>query len=407
MKCITKLISIIFLLNNIAILQAQSLEDYIRMAWKHAPEMKAAEYRILQARATELSGRALPDTKITSGIYFLQPETRVGNQQYSLGISQTMPWPGTLDAKKKWLEQNTLVRSFDTAVVKKQIKLYVSTLYYEMFEKNQVILILKENKKILQSYEDMALASLENNRVSMNDVLRIRIQKNQLHARIYKTINELKSLREEFNRILGRNPDAPVFLMDKADVEDINIHVNQLENHPVLQQIREKTEQYQREQNYYRQQNKPGIILGLNYINVIPRNDMFIPNNGKDILVAQVGLKIPLFNTTYKAQTRKAKFKAEENRMMYAYRKRAFENQRTQIMKDYENEMINVMTAQKNIEEAQRMINLSLKSYETGMIDYEHILEFQMQKLKYQLLEIQAIKNVLSVKARAEYLNGH
>ncbi|GEM_PF-6873500 len=406
MKDTIKIISIIFLLFN-SILQAQSLDEYIRMAWQHAPEMKAANYRILQAEANEISAHALTDTKISTGIYLLQPETRVGNQQFALGALQEFPWPGTLKAKKKWLAHQTLMQSYDTTLVKRQLKLYVSTLYYELFEKNQTVLILKENKKILQSYEDMALASLENNRANINDVLRIRIQKNQLHARIYKTLNELKALQEEFNRLLGRPVDAHVELPAKLRVENLNIPEQSLENHPALEQIKEKSKQYELKQNYLRKQNKPKITLGVNYINVFQRNDMVVINNGKDILAVQIGLKIPLFNTHYKAQIKKTEWKTKETEMLYAYRLREFENELSNVLKLYENELINVMTAQKNTEEAQRMINISLKSYETGMLDYENILDFQLQKLKYQLMEIQAVKNAFSAKAKAEYLIGN
>ena len=193
----------------------------------------------------------------------------------------------------------------------------------------------------------------------------------------------------------------------KLRVENLNISEQSLENHPALEQIKEKSKQYQLKQNYLRKQNKPKITLGVNYINVFQRNDMVVINNGKDILAAQIGIKIPLFNTHYKARIKKTEWKTKEIEMLYAYRLREFENELSIVLKQYENELINVMTAQKNTEEAQRIINISLKSYETGMLDYENILDFQLQKLKYQLMEIQAVKNAFLAKAKAEYLIGN
>ena len=60
--------------------------------------------------------------------------------------------------------------------------------------------------------------------------------------------------------------------------------------------------------------------------------------------------------------------------------------------------------AQKNEVEVQRAISIDFKTYETGLLDYDNIVGLQLQKIMYQLTEIEATKGALIAKASIEYL---
>lgn len=65
---------------------------------------------------------------------------------------------------------------------------------------------------------------------------------------------------------------------------------------------------------------------------------------------------------------------------------------------------MNVVAAQKNKVETQLAINVDLKAYETGILDYDKILRLQLQKIKFQLMEIEAVKTAFVSKSKSEYL---
>lgn len=60
------------------------------------PGVAAAEARARAARQRLPQVRTLPDPQASLTAYLASPETRTGPQRFSLGISQTLPWPGKL-----------------------------------------------------------------------------------------------------------------------------------------------------------------------------------------------------------------------------------------------------------------------------------------------------------------------
>ncbi len=384
--------------------KAQSLEDYIRMAYKNTAEIKASRYGVEAIRSMEQSARSLPDTRITGGMFLLQPETRVGAQTFSAGITQEFPWFGTRKARETWYREKTREKAFDTILVRKELAYRIKVLYYEMYEKNRAIGILKDTRKILQSYEDMAMAALENNRATMNDVIKIRIQKNQLHARIYQYFNDLENLQRAFNRLLERPPDAPVNLPANLDVNTIFVPEPNPGQHPLARRKLQHQKVLDRREKAVRREAKPRWIIGTNYIAVENRQGITLPQNGKDILLAQIGLKIPLFNKNYSARLQQIRLEKQETEMLYQTTLKKLLDEWDAANTLLENQLVLVMAAQKNARETQRAINISLKAYETGMLDYDNILRLQMQKLDFQLKELQAVKRSFTAKAKLEYL---
>jgi outer membrane protein TolC len=389
-----------------ASIQAQNLDDYIQIAIANAPEIKAANYKVKQAEVKETGAVSYKNTRLNFGVYIWQPQTRVGNQVFTTSVSQELPWFGTLKKKKEWLTAETRLSTIDVDLAKRQIAYQVKELFYKMYEKNKAVEILKDNKQILKSYEDMAMAALSNNRATMNDVIKIRIQKNQLHARIFMYLNDLEVLKADFNRLLQRQISAPVNLPQDIDLSAVLVKQATVESHPTLEKLQQQQAVLDKQSQFVKKDGQPKIILGLNYTNVKARlnfNDSF---NGHDILMPQVGLTIPIFNKKYKTEIKRLqwqKAQVEEDRLA---QKRNLENALAEAKNAFENQTILLLAAEKNERETQRAINISLKAYETGILDYDNILRLQLQKLNFSLKQIEAVKNAMLAKAKMDYLSG-
>ncbi len=392
------------LLFGMNFLQAQSLEDYIQMALKNSSiiKNKIADEKIAESKILEAD--AFPDTQINFGIYALQPETRVGNQVTKIGIGQQIPWFGTNKAKENWLSEAAGLKKYDTDLAKRNLTYQVKVLYYKMYEKQKLIEILKENKQILKTYEDMALGALSNNLTTMAEVLKIRARKNELHARIYEAIQDLEALKRQFNRLLERNLDEPVNLPARLDATDIFIRKKTLAQFPTLQKIKQSKEMYEAEKQWIKKQSKPKIRFGVDYISVQERTDMTVTNNGKDILMPSLGLSIPVFNRKYKSKITQTELKAKQTEWAYTEQKIQLENMLDDLETDFHNQLTNVLTADKNVKDTQLAIDVSLKAYETGMLDYDKILRLQLDKIQFQLKSLQATVRAFVIKARVEYL---
>lgn len=383
----------------------QTLDDYIQIAKVNNPtiKVKVAAYNLENEKVNEIG--KLQNTNMSLGVFALTPETRVGAQQFKVGLSQKLPWFGEFIAEKNLQKSKAKVFNYDAILSERDLIYQVKKAYYDLYQKQAMTKILDENKLILEVYEKMALAALENNKASMSDVLRIRVEKNELNSTIFQNINDIDMLSNNFNRLLQRETNQSLNITDSLNVFNILIENQTIESHPILEKLNAKNEIYKSKLKVINKKQAPEISLGLDYFSVAKRANFNDVDNGKDILMPSLSLSVPLFNFK-KFDSQKKQVAIEEDML-----KNSFENQKKELEIALQNaalllnnSIIDVVAAQKNKTEIQQAINVDLKAYETGILDYDKILRLQVQKITYQLKEIKATKNAFVAKAKIDYL---
>lgn len=383
----------------------QTLDDYIQIAKVNNPtiKVKVAAYNLENEKVNEIG--KLQNTNMSLGVFALTPETRVGAQQFKVGLSQKLPWFGEFIAEKNLQKSKAKVFNYDAILSERDLIYQVKKAYYDLYQKQAMTKILDENKLILEVYEKMALAALENNKASMSDVLRIRVEKNELNSTIFQNINDIDMLSNNFNRLLQRETNQSLNITDSLNVFNILIENQTIESHPILEKLNAKNEIYKSKLKVINKKQAPEISLGLDYFSVAKRANFNDVDNGKDILMPSLSLSVPLFN--FKKFDSQKKQVAIEEEML----KNSIENQKKELEIALQNaalllnnSIIDVVAAQKNKTEIQQAINVDLKAYETGILDYDKILRLQVQKITFQLKEIKATKNAFVAKAKIDYL---
>jgi len=397
-----KTITILTILVSITI-NSQTLDEYISIAKENNStiKLKTATYELAKEKINEVG--TYQNTNLSLGIFALTPETRVGSQLFKVGASQKMPWFGEFDAQKDAVKAKAEIKQYDIALSERDLDFNVKKAYYNIYEQLVITNILKDNKLILKTYENMALAALSNNRATMSDVLRIRVQKNELHSKIFQNINSIKTLGINFNKLLQRE-ETPLFIADSLNVLDILVKNTKINSHPSLEKINEFNKVYKSQEKLIDIDKKPKIAIGLDYIFVDGYNNLNPAQNGKDVLMPKVSIGIPIFNKKHKSQYKQIKIQQEILVDAFENQKNNLEIALDQAKLDLDNAILTVVAAQKNKTEIQRAINVDLKAYETGILDYDKILRLQLQKIRFQLMEITAIKKAFIAKSKVEYL---
>ena len=403
MKKIIVIISLFLGVNSFS----QSLNDYIQIAKENNSKIKVQKslYALDKEKANEVA--SYENTTFSTGVFALTPETRVGSQLFKVGASQKLPWFGELEAKRDLANAKANLKQYDVALSERDITFQVKNAYYQIYQQEAITEILKENKLILKIYERMALGALENGRATMSDVLRIRVQKNELHSKMFQNLNSLEILQANFNRLLQRDEKLPLNVLDSLNVLDILIGKTTIDKHPSLQKIREKEAVYQAENKVIKKSEKPKIAVGLDYILVDKRSDANPIQNGKDIVMPKISLSIPIFNKKkYKSKLDQVKLKEQMLQDELEAQKTQLQIALEQAKLTIDNAILTVVAAQKNKAEIQRAINVDLKAYETGILDYDKILRLQLQKIRFQLMEVEATKKAYIAKAKVAYLKS-
>ncbi len=384
----------------------QTLEDYLKMAEKNNPEIEYYDinHKIFMEKVGETGN--LNDTKFSMGYYIFPPETRLGAQRLKLGVQQSFPWPGTLETQKDVARLKAKQVSYDSDIARLNLFYNIKKTYYELYKILATLNVYKENKEILDIYENMALGALENNRAKMSDVLKIQTQKNLLHSKIFSAFNDMTALSNQFNRLLNRNVNEPVNMLDSMSVLDILITEDSITDHPVLTKIEAKKNVFEKEKELLKYQEKPKFSVALDYISVSKRDDLSPVGNGRDILMPMIGVSIPFFTKQYDAIGKRLELSMEKADIEKFNQEKIFKIQYDIAKAELKNAILQVVAAEKNKDVIQRAIDSDLKAYETGKLNYDNILRMQLQKIQYQLLEIEGTKNAYVQKAKMEYLEG-
>ena len=149
----------------------------------------------------------------------------------------------------------------------------------------------------------------------------------------------------------------------------------------------------------------PMIGFGLDYIPVEKRPGLDFSDNGKDIFMPMVSLSIPIFNKKYTSSSKQNELKQLE---IDAQKQSQF-NKLQQLMDEALNERmasrISYNTQIKNLEQAKNAETILIKSYESGTIDFNDVLDIQELQLKFQMGLINAVRNYYRQTTVINYLS--
>lgn len=401
----------LFLISMAASTHAQSLEDYLAIALKNNPEI-ASKYNAYQAaleKAPQVS--TLPDPQLTVG-YFVSPvETRVGPQQVRFSISQPIPWFGTLEAQKQvaLAEAQAQLAAYESA--RNNVAWEVKQQWYQLYERDQIIQINRENIAILHSLEKLALTQYEAGTASMVDVLRAQMQITQAENDLSLLQDQQSAQMIRFNLLLNRAPKLPVHVPDTLTVSQRNpttLSSNTpdtlFSQNPVLQQLTHQTMALEKKRKVAQLSGKPRLGVGLDYAVVNPRSDMEMSDNGKDIIMPMVSVSLPIFRKKYTAAQQETMLSYTSMQLQTEALVNDLSSRLEEAYQQSRDAARRIELYRQQIQKARQAFNILTTAFSTGDNDFEEVLQMQQQILNYRLALVKAVKDWYLAEARKDYL---
>ncbi|WP_020531096.1 TolC family protein [Flexithrix dorotheae] len=403
-----KIIIIIFAAFGFSTLtNAQSLDDYFKLASENNPGLQA-KYKSFEAaiqKVTQVS--SLPDPNLSFG-YFVSPvETRVGPQRARFSLTQMFPWFGTLKAQDAAATLMAEAKYQEFLDSKSQLFFQVAAAYYPLEELMQLIKLEEENLQILETYKRIATTKFENGTGAMVDVLRVDLMINDSKTNLKILHAKWEPSRVAFNALLNRGPEEEVIIRDSVIFEPVSLNYRRdslMENNPYLNKLDLQIQAYEAKVEVANRQALPKIGLGLDYVLVDKRSDMEIADNGKNVFMPMVSVSIPLYQGKYDGSKREAKLMQES----FTLKKQDYINalQANYQMSTFElisqQDLINLY--EKQIRETRQALDLLLTSYGTSGKEFEEVLRMQQELLKYEQLKVIAISKYQVGVAKINYL---
>ncbi|MEP3838793.1 MAG: TolC family protein [Algibacter sp.] len=385
---------------------AQELETLINEALTNNPEIQKFELQYRRATEKVNEVNALSNTEFSVGYFVSEPETRTGPQRFKLSVKQMMPWFGTISSRENYVSSLVDAKYEDIVIAKRKLMASVSQSYYNLNANKAKQKVLIENIKLLDTYETLALSSVEVGKASAVDVLRLQMRQNEMQQLLDVLRQQYLSEQTKLNNLLNRDNDVAVTLVDTLMMPSgaVEITSGNLELHPELLKYDKLYQSIEQSELLNQKESSPIIGFGLDYINVSERPDMSFTDNGKDIVMPMVSLSIPIFNKKYKSLTKQNELEQQEITVQKQERLNTLETLLDKAVNNRVSARISYVTQTKNLKQAKDAESILIKNYETGMIDFNDVLDIQELQLKFQMNQIEAVKTYYIQSTIINYL---
>ncbi len=402
LKTVFVLCSLCFVLSA----QSQELEMLIDVALNNNPEIQKFElqYKRVSEKVNEVN--TLPNTEFGVGYFVSEPETRTGAQRFKVSAKQMLPWFGTITSRENYVSSLADARYEDIVIAKRKLMTSVSQSYYNLYANKAKQKVLTENIKLLETYETLALTSVEVGKASAVDVLRLQMRQNEMQQLNDVLSQQFLAEQTNLNNLLNRENDVTVTVVESLMMpsEDFEVTTKNLALHPELLKYDKLYQSIEQSELLNQKESSPMIGFGLDYINVSERPDMNFSDNGKDIVMPMVSVSIPIFNKRYKSQTKQNELQQQEITAQKQERLNTLETLLSKAINERISARISYVTQTKNLKQAKDAEDILIKSYETGTIDFNDVLDIQELQLKFQMNQIESVKSYYVQSTIINYL---
>jgi outer membrane protein TolC len=384
---------------------AQSLPTFLELAMDNNLGLKVSqgEYESYIERAVQV--RQLPNPELGVGYFPIPAETRSGPQIVRFSASQRFPWFGSLQSASDVESTRALALNERTSTEELQLEYEVKVAYYTLYELEISKEIISRNIEVLTALENLALSKLESGIASASDVLRVRIDIEELWQDL--ALIETSWIRPEvnMNQMLNRPLDTKILIDDNLEFAVLpfnkdSIYANIDGRHPLLRM-------YELEQDVSRNidalselEFKPTFGVGIDYTVVNKYAEGPADINGRDFLQISASVSIPLDGEKYSAIRREQKLQIDVLRDKRADAFLMFTSGIEKAYAKYDDARLKYDLYITQIRLTQSAIEIIEADYSAQGLKFDELLILETELIDYDLKLLSAI--VQSHIARSE-----
>lgn len=390
---------------------AQIPGKYLQQAGENNPELKAAFYRY-QAALDEIPLQGtLDDPEIGFGWFVSPVETRVGEQEVRLSLTQMLPWFGTLSQRRSVNSEDARSKFEVFREYRNRLFYSVQERWYELYFAAKTISVIEKNIQLLESLEETAAQQYESGKARQVDILQAQIEKEELLNRLEIQKDEYEVIKIDFNNLLNRASDEEVEIASQLQpvpellqTEDLFRQV--LEQNPTLLQLEYEARARSEAITLAEKENKPSFYVGMDYF-LVSERPVEVTENGQDAFMLRGTVKVPIFK-------KKNHARVEQQRRLEAASESKKELQENRLNTSLETALKDFRNAERNlalagdiqIQRTEEAIEMLLAAFAAEEADFEEVLRMQQRLLDYQLMKEKALSNMHISKSYIEYLTG-
>jgi outer membrane protein TolC len=331
----------------------------------------------------------------------------------SVGLSQTIPWPGMLFAKSKVSKLTAEVeasgaKSMSNTLVR-QIKHYYYEYSYWIFAEN----VVNDNIKLSEDIVDYIETRYGTGAASLEEVVSARVNKNELINHRFHYLDQKRSALYMIKQLVNDTTwaDSSLIPFLTFNIDSVSLDQPNYSANPNMAGAATAYEAARAKHSLAKSEYWPEMMIGADYL--IRKYDTahvaaghMLP--GEDIWSFHFGFTVPLwFFAKQKKMTTSARYEIESAR---------FEQQAVDV--ELKQSIRETQTMLKSLYDRTRHFQVSIiplteaaynsahVAYEVGQIDFQSLLEDQIEVFESKLEHLELVKEYHQTKAYLDELIG-
>ena len=388
------------------------LPAYLTDAAENNPQLQAAFNRWQAALQSIPMHSAYPDPRLTLRGYLQPVETRTGPQRASIGLSQTVPWFGTLDLKEERSALEAAVARASLDAVKLDIFHAVKQTYYEYAYVAQAVKMTREILELVRYLESIARARYSAGASPHADVIRTQVELGKLEDRLASLRDVQRPIRSRLNAIMNRPvhqelappPEIPVMRLCETgqelhrSIETSNPRLSALDAEAAAEQAGIKLAH----KGYY-----PDLTFGLQTVITGEARSPGVKNADEDPVIASLSMNLPLWQRPRDAAVLEARSKL-----------RAVKQDREELLSRLHSELEMTLykynDAERKIDlyhktllpKAEQSLGVSLEAFQTGQGSSLDLMDAEKTLLELKLAFLRSLADQAQQLAAMETIVG-
>ncbi|HVS17767.1 MAG TPA: TolC family protein, partial [Planctomycetota bacterium] len=294
-----------------------TLDDLIRHAMQHNPELEAAFYRWRAATERVAQAKSLPDPQLGLAPVLDQVDrgSEYMGERYS--ISQMFPWFGKLSLRGDIAFENAEAEARRFEAARLELVDRVTRTWFEYAWLHEAAATARENLDLLIRLESVARSLFRTGMVSQADVNRAQVELGRLDDQVRSLDDMLGPAAAELNAALGRPaharlPSAPPAPPSRQALRELPERDDQAwlvlarRDNPRLAALRHEVTREQESIALARKDYYPDIRLGLEYARDGSARMAMMDGGGTDMVMGMISLNLPIRRARYDAGVREA-----------------------------------------------------------------------------------------------------
>lgn len=399
------IISIAFSWPQLALCQSPEALFQLALADNYELQALRLDYEVALQNIAQVN--QLPQPELGLGVFALPVETRLGAQRLRIGLTQRMPWFGTLGANEDIALQKAQIQY--EAIAARELKLLfkIRQSYFQLYQLDRAQNIIRKNLVLLNSLKSLSESKLSVGQASLADVLGVQLQIQALTQEIKLLESKKRMPLAEINQILARPLDTDIALGESLELSVLDYERDSLmgtisSQHPAIRIYQQQQALAQKAIELNQLAGKPSLGIGMDFITVDARSDAEPLNNGRDILQFRASVSIPIYRQQYDARQQQEQLRIEAIESRKNESINSFMKMIEIAFAQHEAALLQTELYRQQIQTTQTAIDVLIADYQSRASSFDELLRMHRQLLEYELKLLYAKVESQLAKAQIE-----